>query len=76
MSLELSPFETKKSETKAVDVMEENISVAPSVTILRLTFSSDPSWHVHIEKKYHQTCKKDSHAIKLLRQYLDVDELT
>ena len=68
-------FETKKSEPKAVNVMGENILVAPNVKILGLTFSSDLSWHAHIEK-ITNTCKKDSHAIKLLRQYLDVDELT
>ena len=55
--------------------MGENILVAPNVKILGLTFSSDLSWHAHIEK-ITNTCKKDSLAIKLLRQYLDVDELT
>ena len=44
-------FETKKSEPIAVNVMGENISIAPSVEILDLTFSSDLSWHAHIEKK-------------------------
>ena len=68
-------FQTKKSEPKAVNVTGENISVAPSVKILGVTFSSDISWHTHIEK-ITSTCKKDSHAIKLLRQYLDVDVLT
>ena len=44
-------LETKKSEPKAVNMMRENIQVAPRVKILGLTFSSDQSWHAHIEKK-------------------------
>ena len=67
---EASLFETKKLEPKAVNVMGENILVAPSVKILGLTFSSDLSWHAHIEKN-HQSIQKDSHTIKLLGQYLD-----
>jgi hypothetical protein len=40
-----------------------------------LTFSSDISWYSHIVK-ITNTCKKDTHAIKLLSQYLDIDDLT
>ena len=43
-------FATNKLEPKAVNVMGENIPVAPSVKMLVLTFSSDLSWHAIIEK--------------------------
>ena len=66
-------FETKKSELKIVNIM--NIAVTTNVKILGLTFSSDLSWYSHIVK-ITNTCKKDTHAIKLLSQYLDIDDLT
>ena len=68
-------FEQRISDPKTVSVMGENVSVSKNVKILGLTFSSDLSWYAHIEK-ITNTCKKDSHAIKLLRQYLDIDDLT
>ena len=61
-------FKTKKSEPKAVNVMGENILVAPNVKILGLTFSSDLSWHAHIEKNHQYmqkrlSCYKTTKAI-------------
>ena len=55
--------------------MRESISVTTNVKILGLTFSSDLSWYSHIDKIIN-ACKKDTHAIKLLSQYLDIDDLT
>ena len=72
ISKTLSP---QKSEPKAVNLTSKNISVAPSVKILGLIFCSDLSWHAHIDKN-HQHMQKDYHAIKVLRQYLDVDKMT
>lgn len=68
-------FQQKIPDPKTVSIMGENVLVSKSVKILGLTFSYDLSWYTHIEK-ITNTCKKDSHAIKLLRQYLDIDDLT
>jgi hypothetical protein len=49
--------------------MGENVLISKSVKILELTFSYDLPWYTHIEK-ITNTCKKDSHAIKLLKNTL------
>ena len=52
--------------------MGGNVSTNANIKNLGLNFSSDLSWYSRIEKVT-TACKKDSHAKRLLSQYLDTN---